>query len=171
MNPSQTIKLHEQFDLVDPNASANQAGTPQSRLDGIFQLLNNIVRTDRDFGVKKVLFIDDMEIQLNAGLRFKRTEFSTLVTGSVYSVNRNDYCIGITSLSYAPSVGLPKPSDVGIGKTYLVKDEAGGAATTTITIRSQGEATIDGATSVTIVANYGSKMFYTDGNKWYVGSN
>lgn len=184
MNSSPTIKQHDQLGSSDPLAGSsiqlhdqpglgNQVAsdTPMSKLERVFQLLDNVVKTSYDFYIKDVFVVDDFEVQNKRGFRFKRTDFSTLALGAVYSVTRSDYCIGITSLSYAPTVGLPKPSDAGAGKTYLVKDEAGGAATTTITVRSAAEATIDGAATVTIVANYGSKMFYTDGKNWYVGSN
>ena len=163
--------LHEQPGLPSENRGNSSSGSnpEQSKLEGVFQLLNNVIRTTRDFLVKDVFSVDDLEVKILGGLRFNRRTFSTLASGSVYSVTRMDYCIGITNLSYAPSIGLPSPSAAGAGKTYLIKDEAGGGATTTITIRSTGDATIDGASSVTIAANYGAKMLYTDGNQWYVG--
>ncbi len=78
-----------------------------------------------------------------------------------------DYLLGITSLAIAPNIGLPLPSLVGTGKTYKVKDEVGGALTTNVTIRSDGERLIDGATSNTIITNYGSREFYTNGTDYF----
>lgn len=127
----------------------------------------SVVRTDKDLSVKGKFFVNDTETQQNHGQRFSRTAISTLVTGSVYSVNTNQYLLSITSLSYAPSIGLPLPSLVGNGKTFIIKDEAGGSATTTITVRSAGEKTIDGASTSTITTNYGSKAFYCDGANWF----
>lgn len=163
--------MHEQPGLPSQSlgGSFGNSNPQQSKLDGVFQLLNNVIRTTRDFIVKDNFTVDDLEVKILCGLRFNRRTFSTLASGSVYSVTRMDYCIGITNLSYAPSIGLPSPSAAGSGKTYLIKDEAGGAGTTTITIRSTGDATIDGASTATIAVAYGSKMLYTDGNAWYVG--
>lgn len=109
----------------------------------------------------------EVEVEFLKGQRFNRRAFSTLVTGSVYTVSVTDYLIGITSLSYAPSVGLPSPKNVGVGKNFIVKDEAGGAGTTTITIRSAGEETIDGAATSTITINYGTRNLYNDGANWF----
>lgn len=142
-------------------------GAPVSKLESVFQLLENIVKTDRDLSVKDFFKVDDIEVSLLKGQRFKRTAFSTLASGSRYSVIRSDYLVGITHLSYAPSIGLPRPMDVGAGKVYIVKDEAGGAGSTTITVRSAGEETIDGSSSSTITSNYGSKEYYTDGANWF----
>ena len=108
----------------------------------------------------------EKETKFFRGQKFARTPFSTL-NGSVYSAAVSDYLIGVTSLSYAASVGLPRPKDVGTGKTFIVKDEVGSAGSTTITIRSAGEETIDGASSATITQNYGSKALYSDGANWF----
>lgn len=166
---NKTIDEHKQVELPDLNQQNNPNQTSQNRLEGIFQLLNNIIKTTRDFIIKDNFFVDDSEIRLNAGQRFKRTNFNTLITGSVYSVTRADYLIGVINLSYAPTVGLPMPSVVGSGKNYIIKDEAGGAATTSITIRSYENITIDGAASTTIAINYGIRSFYTDGKQWFAG--
>ena len=56
---------------------------------------------------------------------------------------------------------------MGNGKTYIIKDEIGGAATTTITVRSAGEENIDGASSATLTTNYTVKSFYSDGANWF----
>lgn len=127
----------------------------------------NILYTAKNLSVKDKFFVNDTEIQQNHGQKFNCTSISTLITGSAYSLSSNQYLLGITHLSYAPNIGLPLPSLVGTGKTFIVKDEAGGSATTTITVRSAGEKTIDGATTSTITTNYGSKQFYSDGANWY----
>lgn len=127
----------------------------------------NVYRIDKTLNIKDFYSFSDQEAKLGKGQKFNRTAFNTL-NGSVYSVAVQDYLIGITSLSYAASVGLPRPRDVGSGKTYIVKDEVGGATTTTITIRSSGEETIDGASTATITTNYALKEFYTDGANWFI---
>lgn len=126
--------------------------------------------TLKNVRVNKTIFVDNNEIKFIRGQKFNRKPFSTIglgVSGAVYSVSVQDYLIGITDLGYAVSIGLPKPLLVGQGKTYIVKDEAGGATTTAITIRSAGEETIDGASSATITTDYGSKEFYSDGANWF----
>lgn len=127
----------------------------------------NTLRTDKDLIIKDLFNVNNVEVQMLRGQKFSRKSVSTLITGATYSVSASEYLIGVTSLSYAPLISLPRPSLVGAGKTYIVKDEAGGAATTTITISSAGEKTIDGAANTTLTANYQSKQFYTDGSNWF----
>lgn len=132
-----------------------------------FQSTPTVARTEKNLIIKGFYEFNDQESRLGKGQKFNRTPFSTVLSGSVYSVAVQDYLIGITNLSYAASIGLPKPSLVGPGKTYIVKDEAGGAGTTTITVRSAAEETIDGASTSTITTNYASKGYYTDGANWF----
>jgi hypothetical protein len=127
----------------------------------------NINKDDRTLNIKDKLSANDNEVANLLGQKFQRVSVNTLITGSVYSVSIKDFLIGITSLSYAPSIGLPLPSLVGPGKHYIVKDEVGGAASTTITVRVDGEKTIDGAATATINTNYGSKEFYSNGANWF----
>lgn len=127
----------------------------------------NIIYTAKNLSVKDRFFVSDTETLLGHGQKFKVRSVSTLVTGAVHSISASDYLVGITSLSYAPQIGLPHPALAGAGKTFIVKDEVGGAATTTITVTSAGEKTIDGASSATITTNYGSKDFYTNGTAWF----
>lgn len=122
----------------------------------------NVVRTDKTLVVKDFFVADDNEVRMLRGQRIARKA----VTGN-YTVAVLDFLIGVTSLAVAPNIGLPKPSLAQTGKTYLIKDEAGGAATTAITIRSDGEANIDGAASTTLSTNFQAKKFYTDSINWY----
>lgn len=131
-------------------------------LAGDFQSTGNVVRTDKTLIVKGFFVADDREVQMLRGQRFNRKA----VTGN-YTAAVVDYLLGVTSLAVAANIGLPKPSIAGVGKTFTVKDEAGGAGTTTITVRSDAEANIDGAATSTLSTNYQSKDFYTDGSNWY----
>lgn len=166
------MELHEQAELegdqtkesIDPSSSP-----PKSTLEQAISVIGALVKTDRDLNVKDQFIIDDFEMKFLGGLRFNRKAFDTRVEGAVYSVTRRDYYIGITHLSYAPFVGLPSPVLAGAGKTYLIKDEAGGAASTTITVVSSGDALIDGGTSATMTGNFDSRMFYSNGTQWYIG--
>lgn len=130
-----------------------------------------LIKTQKSLNIKDFYVFNDQEYINRKGQKFNRTAFSTLLSGSVYSASTSDFLIGITHLSYAPNIGLPLPSLVGSGKTFIVKDEAGGAATTTITISSAGEKTIDGASTSTLTTNYQSKGFYSDGANWFTHIN
>lgn len=124
----------------------------------------NVARTDKDLLIKDFFNFTNTEFVNKKGQKFARTVF----TGSVYSSTTTDYLIAVTGLSTTVTIGLPRPKLVGVGKTYVIKDEVGGAATTTITVVSQGEETIDGASSYSISTNYQSNSFYTDGANWFI---
>lgn len=124
---------------------------------------SNILRTDKDLQIKEVFSVTNTEVVHKRGFSFSRLG----VSGATYSAAASDYVIGVTSLALAPTIGLPRPRNAGVGKTYIIKDEAGGAATTTITVRSEGEETIDGASTSTLTTNYQAKSFYTDGANWF----
>lgn len=152
---------HKQFNL--PSQTERQARIPVSD----FELKQaNVLKTAKDLYIKEVFSVTNTEVSQNKGQRMGRTA----VRASTYTTATSDYLIAITSLGgdiTAPTIGLPRPSLVGSGKTFIVKDEVGGAGTTTITIQSAGEETIDGASSATITTNYGSKDFYTNGTAWF----
>ncbi len=122
----------------------------------------NVIRTDKTIVVKNFFIVDDNEAQFLRGQRINRKAMFGNYTMSV-----SDFLLGITSLAVAPSIGLPNPTLVGLGKTYIIKDEVGGSATTTITVRSDGEKTIDGSSSTTLTTNYISKRFYSNGSNWF----
>lgn len=129
-----------------------------------FELKNfSVLKTAKDLIIKTVFEVHDDEVKQLKGQRFGRTMFS----GANYTMATTDYLLGITSLAIAPNIGLPHPSLVGTGKTFIVKDEAGGATTTTITVASDGERLIDGASTSTLTANYQVKKFYTDGANYF----
>ena len=158
------MEQHKQYNLESSKAFDNP-GANSSDQDFISSA--NVLKTSKTISVKDFHILGDSEFETKRGQKFGRTPFSTLVLGSVYSLATTDYLLGITSLSYAPSVGLPRPSLVGPGKNFIIKDEVGGAATTTITVRSAGEENIDGAATSIITTNYGLKRFYTDGANWF----
>jgi hypothetical protein len=116
-----------------------------------------------ELNIKNVFEANDREFRQPHGQRFHRTAIANIN----YTLSTADYLVGVTSLVIAPSIGLPLPSLVGAGKHFKIKDEVGGAATTTITIRSDGERLIDGATSLTITTNYGARSIYTNGTDYF----
>lgn len=121
------------------------------------------LKTGKSVFVKNVFSATETEVAQSKGQRLGRTA----VRGSVTTVSSSSYLIGVTALAVATSIGLPRPSQAGVGKTYIIKDEVGGATTTNITIRSEGEKLIDGSSSTTLSANYQVKRFYTDGSNWF----
>lgn len=151
--------MHKQFNL--PTATELKAQQP---VQSDFELKQaNVLKTAKDLYIKEVFGVSNTEVAQRKGQRFARTAFS----GANYTMATSDYLLGITSLAIAPSIGLPLPSLVGTGKTFIVKDEVGGAGTTTITIRSEGERNIDGATTSTLTTNYQSRSYYSDGSNWF----
>ena len=157
------MKNHEQFNIPKPSLPVNISERGQRD----FESSPSILRTDKTLNIKDFYSFNDQEFRNSKGQRFSRTPFTVSAVNAVYSVAAQDFLIGIPSLVFAPSIGLPLPSFTGPNKHYIVKDEAGGAATTTITITSEGEKNIDGASSATITTNYGAKEFYTDGANWF----
>lgn len=147
------MDTHEpyQSNRVNPAVTPDFVSTP------------SVARTDKDLIVKDFYTFNNVEARLMKGQKILRTG-----VGTTYSTALTDFLIGVTSLANAPTIGLPKPSLAGAGKLYVVKDEVGGAATTTITIVSQGEETIDGGANTTLTSNYQSKSFYTDGANWFI---
>lgn len=134
------------------------------KTQGDFELRSaNVLKSAKDMYLKDVFSVTNAEVSQNRGQRLGRTA----VRGAVTTVSTSSYLIGVTALAVATSIGLPRPSQVGVGKTYIIKDEAGGATTTNITIRSEGEKLIDGASSTTLSTNYQVKRFYTDGSNWF----
>jgi hypothetical protein len=76
--------------------------------------------------------------------------------------------LAVTDTSAVRTITLPAANAWPPGSELLVKDEGGSAGTNNITIQRAGTDTLDGGTSTTIAANYGTKRFYTDGStKWF----
>ena len=129
-----------------------------------FVSLPQLLRSEKDLILKDLYSWTDTEFSNYAGQRIAIAQ----VSGATYSVAASDYLVAVSNLGVAPTIGLPRPSLVRVGKTFNVKDQTGGAGTTTITVVSQGEETIDGATSLSISTNYASYSFYTDGANWFI---
>lgn len=146
--------LHEQLHLEDDPTNNSPDTYGQSA---------NVERIDKTFNVKDFYIFNEIESINRKGQKFNLMK----VSGSHYSIALQDYLIGISSLGVAPSIGLPKPSIAGLGKTYLIEDQVGGAGTTSILIKSEGEALINGQSSVTINKNYGRQECHSDGNAWF----
>jgi hypothetical protein len=123
----------------------------------------NSLKTSKDLYIKNFFAVNDVETSMRHGQKFRRLG----LRGVSNTISGTEYLIGITALAVAPTVGLPDAKIVGPGKSYIVKDEVGGAATTTITVRSEAERNIDGSATSTITTNYGAKSYYSDGSNWF----
>jgi len=102
---------------------------------------------------------------VNSGVVFKRRT----ITNSD-SIGASDYYIGVAnSTAGGISVTLPDASTLTNGQTFIIKDEAGNAATYNITINTTSAQTIDGVTSVLLTSPYAAINLYTNGsNKFFI---
>ena len=109
----------------------------------------------------------------NLGTLKAEVAFSRFPTAVSYTILLTDvgfgWVIGVTSTAAARTITLPLANSVPAGWQTTVKDESGGALTNNITIARSNTDTIDGATSVAIALNYGSRTLYSDGvSKWFL---
>lgn len=93
---------------------------------------------------------------------------SRVSTATAYSILITDRIVGVTDTSVARVMTLPAASSIAAGSEVVIVDESGGANANNISIVRAGSDTINGATSVQITANYGTKTLYSDGStKWF----
>lgn len=94
---------------------------------------------------------------------FKRT-----TTAISYGALATDSIIAVTDNTSARTITLAAASALKAGQILIIKDEAGTAASANnITIARAGSDTIDGATSVSITADYGVIRLYSNGSDKY----
>ncbi len=91
-------------------------------------------------------------------------------TATNYQANVWENYIGVTDTSAPRTISMPNidfyAAELVVGHTVTIKDESGGAGTNPITISILGTgAMADGATSILINTNYGSKTLRYLGNK------
>lgn len=158
------MEEHKQY---TPKLDRGPYGTAKYGGESDFVSTGNILRTDKNLVLKDFFIANDQEVQMLKGQKFKRLGIRSSTGESVFSIAFTDFLVGVTSLVDAPTIGLPRPKLAGAGKYYIIKDEVGGAATTTITIQSVGEETIDGSSTSTLTTNYQAKRFYSDGANWF----
>jgi len=101
-------------------------------------------------------------LKLLAGLVVNRT-----ATAANLTLDVDDYYIGVTSTAAARTITLPTAA-VSAGKSYIIKDESGGALTNNITIDTETSETIDGVNTYVISSNYGSVTVICDGTNWFI---
>lgn len=152
------MEFHKQYNLRTPDELQKNKPVPDFELTQA-----NILKTAKNLEIKNVFGVNDVELAFKKGQRFSRIA----VHGATYSIATTDYLVAVDDLILAPTISLPNPSLVGVGKTFKVKDEIGGAATTTITVQVEGEKNIDGASTSTLTTDYQTKTFYTDGANYF----
>jgi hypothetical protein len=93
------------------------------------------------------------------------TTLFSVVTGltSNYTALISDYYIGVNG---ARKVTLPLGSSISVGKSYIVKDEAGNAAATSVLLQASGSDVIDGNSNVTMSLNNISLTTLWTGTRW-----
>ena len=83
---------------------------------------------------------------------------------SNYTANVGDYYIGVNG---ARKVTLPLGSSISVGKSYIVKDEAGNASATSVLLQASGSDVIDGNSNVvTMALNNISLTTLWTGTRW-----
>lgn len=96
-------------------------------------------------------------------------------SSSTIILNTDTFILLGVSTATSATVTLPAANSVAAGRFYLIKDRTGSAATNNIVISRAGSDTIDGATSVTIDANYGEVGLASNGSNgwmivhWFIG--
>jgi hypothetical protein len=86
---------------------------------------------------------------------------------SPYSALATDYYISVSTASAVATVRLPDAPTT--GRVFVIKDKSGNATTYNITVTTVGGAvTIDGSTSFTIDANYGSISVIFNGTSYEI---
>lgn len=84
---------------------------------------------------------------------------NTLISGT-------EEVVGVDTSGAAVTVTLATAL-LASGREIVLKDVGGAAATNAITVDTEGTATIDGATSVSIASNYGAVKLVSDGSNWF----
>jgi hypothetical protein len=109
---------------------------------------------------------------LTASVIFAQSTILNRVSiSSSYQLNYSHYFVGVNTLAATSSITLSLPNASGSisGRSYVIKDETGGAETNNIILNAISGNTIDGETSITIESPYASLNIYTDGStKWFI---
>ena len=83
-----------------------------------------------------------------------------------YTANALDYYIGVNGVGV--TINLPQGSTLPVGKTYVIKDESGLAATNHITVAPYSGNLIDGQTALNLVVNYLAVSLIWTGARWSI---
>ena len=90
-----------------------------------------------------------------------------VITGNTV-LSEDDYYLGV-SASTNVTITLLKATELAVGQSFTVKDEAGTANSHTFIIQTSGSDLIDGLSSVELESPYGALNLYTDGvSKYFI---
>jgi hypothetical protein len=96
-------------------------------------------------------------------------EQRTATKTSNYTTVASDVFIPVNTSGGAVTITLIAASSLPVGKNIIIKDVGGSGLTNNITINRGSTDTIDGATSISIIANYGVARLNCNGsNGWSV---
>ena len=112
-------------------------------------------------GNESILMSGDIGVSVQA----KDKSYSHV--GSSRNTTDADNIMGISSDDGAITITLDTDHVVA-GKTFIIKDQDGNAASNNITIDTEASETIDGAADYTISTNYTSISIYSDGTNWFI---
>ena len=91
-----------------------------------------------------------------------------IITGQAtsYGAQITDYYIGVNGTDV--TITLPLGSTLAAGKTYVVKDESGAAATNHIILAPTSPDLIDGQSSLTLVVNFLAVTVLWTATRWSI---
>lgn len=158
------MQQHNQTNLDELGQSSNVGGGSVKQKQDDFQSAPNVLATAKSIVIKERMSFLENEFWNNNGLKIKLREILDDVNSDI---RLNDYLLSVTNLGLARTLTLPNPKLAGFGKTFIVKDGAGGASSTTITVAVYGTETIDGGAGATITTDYDKLRLYTDGTNWF----
>ncbi|WP_165760363.1 hypothetical protein [Niastella populi] len=163
-NVAQSVILPSSSNIVTVNNGAKLQVNGTAYISDTLKMPNVVTKSDT--ATCKPMVID------GNGNVFKMESWNvpqitrTPVNDAGYSALSSDYLIAFTVLTAARTVTLPAASSM-TNRVMIIKDESGAAATYNITINITAGGTIDGSSSKTIAANYGSVEVYSNGSQWF----
>jgi hypothetical protein len=94
---------------------------------------------------------------------------TTTVNAATYDLLVTDYLLLVTYTTTGAVTSLTLPTaQTTAGRTIVIKDAGGNAATNNITVDTEASQTIDGAATLVISADYARVTLCSDGTNWFV---
>lgn len=109
------------------------------------------------------------ELMLTGRLTLSSRSHTTVANdGGVIYVGSHDTILSVftSAIPASGTVTVYLPDTPRVGQLHFIKDAAGSASTTPITIVTSDSSTIDGSTSQTISTNYETLAVYWTGSEW-----
>lgn len=90
----------------------------------------------------------------------------TTVNAATYDLLETDYILNVI---YTGTGVVTLPTDQTVsGRLVVIKDAAGNAGTSNLTVDTEGGENIDGVATAVINGNYDSLSLYSDGDDWFI---